>query len=283
MVARLMIRTYPTFDLLSCPLKLLSKQDLIELILGHIDNRQIILAHQNLHGVALLQNSEDLQTFYRTADYCYIDGMPLIWLARLCGFPASRIHRNTQLDWVPDLLRRLSEEKRKVFFLGAPPPTTEKILQHLKESYPGLVVSVHHGFFASAEAQDVAEMIRDADPDLLILGMGMPRQELWLLENLDRVRFGVALPSGAILEYFVGAQKIPSRMSGRLGLEWLVRLRNEPRRLSRRYLLEPWRLVVPAMRDIWHYRVGRGRFELSLFFEHARRLETPQVSVNAEL
>jgi N-acetylglucosaminyldiphosphoundecaprenol N-acetyl-beta-D-mannosaminyltransferase len=271
-----MTRAYPKFNLLSCPLRLFSKQDLLELVAEQIDKRQIILTYQNLHGMALLQHSKDLQTFYRTADYCYIDGMPLVWLARLCGFPASSVHRNTQLDWFPDLLQKLSEGKRKVFFLGAPPQTTGKILLHLKEAYPGLAAFAHHGFFTPSEADSVADLISEVDPDLLILGMGMPRQELWLLENIDRLAFGVVIPSGAILEYFVGAQKAPSRTSGRLGLEWLVRLWNEPRRLSHRYLLEPWSLLVPAARDIWYYRVGKGRFESRAFFEEACRPDTPQ-------
>jgi N-acetylglucosaminyldiphosphoundecaprenol N-acetyl-beta-D-mannosaminyltransferase len=273
----LMIRAYPKFNLLSCPLGLFSKQDLLELVIEQIGKRQVILAHQNLHGMALLQKSEDLQAFYRTADYCYIDGMPLVWLARLCGFPASGVHRNTQLDWFPNLLQKLSEGRSKVFFLGAPPQTTEKIVQYLKDTYPGLTVFAHHGFFTPSEADGVADLIREVDPDLLILGMGMPRQELWLLENRDRVAFGVAIPSGAILEYFVGAQKTPARRSGRLGLEWLVRLWNEPRRLSHRYLLEPWSLLIPAARNIWHYRVGRGRFEPRAFFEEVCRADTPQV------
>ncbi len=150
-----LIRAYPKFDLLSCPLGLFSKQDLLELVIGQIDKRQVVLAHQNLHGMALLQKSEDLQAFYRTVDYCYIDGMPLVWLARLCGFPASGVHRNTQLDWFPNLLQKLNEGRGKIFFLGAPPQTTGKILQYLKETYPGLAVFAHHGFFTSSEADSV--------------------------------------------------------------------------------------------------------------------------------
>jgi N-acetylglucosaminyldiphosphoundecaprenol N-acetyl-beta-D-mannosaminyltransferase len=259
------MQVYPKFELLSCPLQLLTKQDLLELVAAQIDERQIVLAHQNLHGMALTQRSNHLKAFYRAADYCYIDGMPLVWLARLCGFPASGVHRNTQLDWLPALLRKLSEPGRKVFFLGGPPQVTDRILEYLRARYPNLVFFAHHGFLSPNEAHSVADLICEVKPHLLILGMGMPRQELWLLENMDRLSFGVVIPSGAILEYFIGEQRTPSRITGRLGLEWFVRLWNEPRRLGRRYLVEPWSLIVPAVKDIWHYRVGSGRIERRIF------------------
>jgi N-acetylglucosaminyldiphosphoundecaprenol N-acetyl-beta-D-mannosaminyltransferase len=249
----------PPLTLLSCRLELYTKRDLVTLVVSEIHRRQVVLAHQNLHGMALLQKSDALKAFYRDANYCYIDGMPLIWLAKLCGFPARRVHRNTQLDWLPDLLTELGRQGRSLFFLGGPPQSTGKILRHLNEEYPGITVNAHHGYFPLDSSAEIVSLINAADPDLLILGMGMPRQERWLLENIPSLSFGVAIPSGAILEYFVGFQKTPSRLSGRLGLEWLVRLKNEPRRLGRRYLLTPWKLVVPAARDIWHYRIGKGR------------------------
>ena len=226
-----------------------------------MSKRQVVIAHQNLHGAALLRKSPPLRAFFREAQFCYIDGMPLVWLASLCGFPAQRVHRNTQLDWLPSVLEEMSRRGMKLYFVGSPPATVERIKQYFAQEYSGLEFRAHHGFITEAEEEALATSIWDFDPDLIVVGMGMPRQEMWLQRNLTKVRFGAAIPSGAIFEYFVGAQVLPSRTTGRLGLEWLVRLWNEPRRLARRYLLEPWTLVIPALRDIYYYRVGGGRGE----------------------
>jgi N-acetylglucosaminyldiphosphoundecaprenol N-acetyl-beta-D-mannosaminyltransferase len=260
-----MKQAHPTIRLLSCPIQLFTKQDLLNLVVQNIKVGQVILAHQNLHGAALLRQSTALQRFFEIADYCSIDGMPFVWLARLCGFPARPVHRNTQLDWISDLLARLSEARSKLFFIGSPPDTAEKISLYLQHTYPGLEVYVHHGYLSPDDAGPLRARINEVAPDLIILGMGMPRQELWLLENFENLPFGLAMTSGAALEYYAGAQKPPARLSGRLGFEWLVRLWNEPRRLGRRYLVEPWTVVFPALADIWYYRMGKGRMERRLF------------------
>jgi len=261
------MRGYPKFQLLSCPLQLMSKEELLDIVTGPRDTKGIVLANQNLHGMALLQRSDDLRSFYRNSHFCYIDGMPLVWLAKLCGFPAESSHRTTHLDWFPELLQRLASEGRSLFFLGSPPKVTEKIVNYLRESYPGLKLHAHHGYFEPEESERIAAMVHEANPDLLILGMGMPQQELWLQRYLDRLAFGVAIPSGAIFEYFVGEQKAPSRASGRLGMEWLVRLWSNPQRLAGRYLVEPWSLVWPALMDIWHYRLGSGREKRLMYLQ----------------
>ena len=198
----------PTLTLMSCPLQLYTKHDLVRLVISKMGNRRIILAHQNLYGMALLQRSKTLKDFYRNATYCYIDGMPLVWLASLCGFPAKRSHRNTQLDWLPSLLRELSSQGRRLFFFGGPPKWTGDIIRHLNEEYPGIKAFAHHGYFAASSSGEIASLVNAADPDLLIIGMGMPRQELWLVENLARLSFGVAIPSGAILETLSASKKL---------------------------------------------------------------------------
>jgi N-acetylglucosaminyldiphosphoundecaprenol N-acetyl-beta-D-mannosaminyltransferase len=87
-------------------------------------------------------------------------------------------------------------------------------------------------------------------PHVLLVGMGMPRQEAWLRANLDALDCGVALPMGAAFDYEAGAIPTPPRWMGQVGMEWLFRLIAEPRRLSSRYLIEPWSLIGPALADL---------------------------------
>ena len=87
-------------------------------------------------------------------------------------------------------------------------------------------------------------------PDVLMVGMGMPRQEAWIERCYDRLPDCVTLPVGAAFDYEAGAIRTPPSWTGRMGLEGAYRLVCEPRRMFARYLLEPWWLVGPALQDL---------------------------------
>jgi len=116
-------------------------------------------------------------------------------------------------------------------------------------------IIVRHGRFEpdrnGPDNAEVLAAINDAQPDVLFVGMGMPRQESWILDNLDGLGGRVIFSVGAAFDYEAGAIPTPPRWTGRVGLEWLFRLASEPRRLFSRYLIEPWSLIPPAMEDIW--------------------------------
>ena len=113
--------------------------------------------------------------------------------------------------------------------------------------------------YGSPENEALVERINTYAPDLLIVGMGMPRQEFWTLDNCARVKAHVILSSaGAAFDYVAGTVPTPPRWSGRLGLEWAFRLANDPWRLFTRYLLEPWYLLLLLALD---YSQSRHRSE----------------------
>jgi N-acetylglucosaminyldiphosphoundecaprenol N-acetyl-beta-D-mannosaminyltransferase len=99
-----------------------------------------------------------------------------------------------------------------------------------------------HGYFdpGGEENERVLRAIEAFAPDVLLVGMGMPRQEHWIMDNLDRLGSTVLLPCGASIDYVAGEIPTPPRWAGRWGLEWLYRLLAEPGRLWKRYLIEPW-------------------------------------------
>jgi N-acetylglucosaminyldiphosphoundecaprenol N-acetyl-beta-D-mannosaminyltransferase len=113
---------------------------------------------------------------------------------------------------------------------------------------------VSEGFFdascGSAENEALIQRINDYQPDLLVVGMGMPRQEFWTQENFARLKAHVILSSnGAAFDCIAGAVPFPPRWSGRLGLEWLFRFYHEPRRLFSRYVIEPWYVLAVLLVD----------------------------------
>ncbi|MDP3379476.1 MAG: WecB/TagA/CpsF family glycosyltransferase, partial [Brevundimonas sp.] len=85
---------------------------------------------------------------------------------------------------------------------------------------------------------------------VLLVGMGMPRQEIWIADHLDALPDCVVLNVGAAFDYEAGVQKAAPRWMGKAGLEWLYRLAVDPRRLFHRYCVEPWHLIGPIMDDL---------------------------------
>ncbi|MGH9644242.1 MAG: WecB/TagA/CpsF family glycosyltransferase [Terriglobales bacterium] len=219
--------------------------DLVEDVIRQSDKR--IFGNHNLHSLYLCSRDERMREFYRRADYVHADGMSLIALARLSGVPLNRRHRVTYADWTDVLIRRAHAEGWRVFYLGAKPGVAARGAAILRSRLPGLNIETAHGYIDTApeseENRQVVAAIRRYRPNLLLVGMGMPRQEHWVLENLQHLDANAILLCGAAMDYIAGVVPTPPRWAGRIGLEWLFRLYREPRRLWRRYLVEPWLML----------------------------------------
>jgi N-acetylglucosaminyldiphosphoundecaprenol N-acetyl-beta-D-mannosaminyltransferase len=221
---------------------------------GISENRKWVITNHNLHSVFLFHRHEKLREFYRSAHWTFIDGMSLIALGKFYGYALEREQRVTLADWIHPLMETAAREGWRVFNLGSPEGVAERGAAVLRSLYPGLQIEVSNGYFDarrdSAENERVVQRINAYQPDLLMVGMGMPRQEFWTQENMERLNARVILASnGAAIDYIAGMVPTPPRWAGRLGLEWAFRLASEPRRLFGRYLLEPWYLLILLMVD----------------------------------
>jgi N-acetylglucosaminyldiphosphoundecaprenol N-acetyl-beta-D-mannosaminyltransferase len=131
----------------------------------------------------------------------------------------------------------------------------------LMKEFPSLDLRVHHGYFDSRpgcyENLEILSRINAYRPHVLMVGMGMPHQEHWILDNLDQLDANAILPVGACMDYVAGHISTPPRWMGRMGLEWLYRFSCEPKRLGRRYLIEPLFIIRLLAKEIWQRLVGR--------------------------
>jgi N-acetylglucosaminyldiphosphoundecaprenol N-acetyl-beta-D-mannosaminyltransferase len=234
---------------------------------GIREHQKWIIANHNLHSVYLFHRHAKLREFYSHVHWTYLDGMPLVALGRLYGYPLQREQRVTNVDWMGPLMELAADNGWRVFNLGSPRQVAEEGAAKLRRLYPGLQIEVSDGFFdasrGSAENEALLERINAYRPDLLMVGMGMPRQEFWTQENFARLDAHIILSSaGAALEYIAGAAPTPPRWAGRVGLEWIFRLAHEPRRLFSRYLIEPWYILLLLLVDYPRSLLGmmlRGR------------------------
>jgi len=217
-----------------------------------------VIANYNLHALYLYYHDAMMRKFFASVDCAHIDGMSLVFLGRLLGLPLSRAQRVTYVDWVGPLMAEAARQGWRIFYLGSRPGVADKGAEKLRATYPSLNIQTSHGYFdirpGSAENAAVIKRIDAFRPHVLLVGMGMPRQEYWVLENIEHLDCKAILTAGACMDFVAGAIPTPPRWMGRCGLEWLYRLFSDPARLWRRYLLEPWFVL----RLVWAEWRGRG-------------------------
>jgi N-acetylglucosaminyldiphosphoundecaprenol N-acetyl-beta-D-mannosaminyltransferase len=231
---------------------------------GISERQRWIIANHNLHSLYLFHRHAKMREFYAGARWTHIDGMPLVALGRLYGYPLERRHRVTFADWTYPLMELAARKGWRVFHLGSSKGAAEKGAAELRRLYPGLQIEVSEGYFdaryGSSDNEAMLQRINAYAPDLLMVGMGMPRQEFWTQENFARLDAPVILSSvGAAFEYVAGAVPTPPRWSGRLGLEWAFRMAHDPTRLFKRYFIEPWYILLLLLMDYPRHR-NAGKF-----------------------
>jgi N-acetylglucosaminyldiphosphoundecaprenol N-acetyl-beta-D-mannosaminyltransferase len=153
-------------------------------------------------------------------------------------------------DFVPKLLHIAARRGLRVFFLGAAPGVGARAAEIVKQREPSLEVQAHSPTFGfendPVETAEVLEMVRATAPQLLIMALGCPKQELLMHRWKDAIAPTVAVGAGATLDFIAGnATRAPEWMS-QAGLEWLYRLVREPRRLAYRYLVRDLEIVKVA-------------------------------------
>jgi N-acetylglucosaminyldiphosphoundecaprenol N-acetyl-beta-D-mannosaminyltransferase len=246
----------PSYSLLGIQVNGLTIPELNSLIAEAVERHQKwIIANHNQHSLYCYYHDPKMQAFYTKADYVHVDGMALVFLGKLLGLPLRREHRVTYADWVWPLIAEAAQRGWRVFYLGSKPGVAEQGASILREKFTGLQIATAHGYFDvcpdSQENRAILAKINAYQPNVLMVGMSMPRQEHWILDNLEHINTNAILTSGACLDYVAGAIPTPPRWMGRFGLEWLYRLLSEPKRLWKRYLLEPWFILKLYFQEMW--------------------------------
>jgi len=193
----------------------------------------------NVHAVMEAHRDERLRRVHEGAGLAVPDGMPLVWVGRLKG------HRTVRRVYGPDLTLQLCEEAARsgyrCFFYGGAPGVAAQLGETFARRFPGLrVVGAEAPPFRPLTAEEDDEAVRRinaATPDLVFVGLGCPKQELWMAAHRERLHAPVLLGVGAAFDFHTGRVRQAPRWIMRSGLEWLFRLSQEPRRLWRRYLV----------------------------------------------
>jgi len=213
--------------------------------LAHIDQlvaarRPRYLATANLDFAAQASHDVELQRILLEAHLVLCDGTPLIWASRWLHAPLRE--RVAGSDLLPNLAAHCAQRGHRLFLLGATDDTLAEARRRLEATHPGLIIC---GTFAPPVARlldfdhdAIIERVREAKPDILLVAFGCPKQEKWIYMNLPRLPAPVSIGVGASLDFVAGRFRRAPRWMRAAGLEWIVRLLQEPRRLFNRYLFD---------------------------------------------
>lgn len=227
-----------------------TQQDIVDAsVLSIAYKQQLIVAHQNMHGLYLAVSNDAFRELHELPQcMVHIDGFPLVYLAWLHNLRDTRMeHRIGVHDWLPDYMRFASTERWRVFCLGSNAKVNATAVSKLSEIAPHATIRGQDGYFDASkggmENQAVLKDIAEFNPHVVIVGMGMGRQEQWILDNHEELGERCVIAVGACLEYMAGEMTMSPRWFGPFGLEALWRLVTRPRRYAHRYLIEPWLLL----------------------------------------
>jgi len=229
----------PSSLLFDIPIDLAQPAELLRTIITWAqEHRTRRVMYVNAHVVNQSRTPHGLAEALGRADLVYCDGYGVRLAARVLG--RSVPHRMTGADWIWDLARLCETSGHPLYLLGSEPPLAGEAAARLRRFYPDLdVVGTHHGFFDldSPHNERVIEHINAHGPRIVLVGMGTPKQELWVDRYADQLDGAVVWTVGALFDYVSGHVPRAPRWLADNGLEWIFRLAIEPQRMWRRYLL----------------------------------------------
>ncbi|WP_395747679.1 WecB/TagA/CpsF family glycosyltransferase [Prosthecobacter sp.] len=231
-------RSGPSLSILGVPFDNVTTSQALETISGMIGSRKPhYIATANVDFTALALYDEELRRILLDAHLVVCDGMPLVWASRWLGNALPE--RVAGSDLVPKLLAIAEQKGWSVYFLGGQKEVALRAIEKVQEQHPKLkIAGMMSPPFKPLHEMDHAAIcadIRSADPDLLFVSFGCPKQEKWIAMNYLRAGAPVSIGVGATIDFLAGHMKRAPRWMQKTGLEWLYRLLQEPRRLFKRY------------------------------------------------
>jgi len=218
------------------------------------DKRKVYVCVAPVSTIVDCQEDKAYKDIVNSAAMVTPDGMPVVWIAKLKG------GKEVQRVYGPDLMRRLCVNEKgtyRHFFYGATQRTLDLLEQRLRESNPDICIvgKMAPKFCQKAELEkkEVIDMINIANPDILWVGLGSPKQDFWMALNRDKLSAPVMIGIGAAFDFLAGVKPQAPQWMQRCGLEWLFRLCCEPKRLWKRYLIGNTKFIYYLLKDLFFH------------------------------
>ena len=224
-------------DVLGIEIDSVNRTEFNEIIKSFLKgDQQRIVLYVNIHGVLLALKNNWMLEFYKQSDLVGCDGAGVIWGSKLLGNKIVERVSLTDLSWI--LLEIFRNDGNSLFVLGNNDDVLARAASRLKSRYPGLKINgMHNGYFDMEGEQnlEVVEKINLSGAEVLFVGMGMPMQEKWILDNRDKLNAKLIITCGGLLKFWSGDHKRCPLWVSKIGLEWFYKFLKEPVRLFSRY------------------------------------------------
>lgn len=213
-------------------------------------DRPLYFTSVNGEVVARADRDESFAALFRSADQILVDGQPLVMASRLlCRTPIPE--RVATTDLFPAAAKAAERTGTTFYMLGADPDEIEKAVSNVRKAYPRLTILGHsHGYLKGRDLEDKIDEINRLGPDILWLGLGVPLEQRFSLDYLARLpNVGIVKTTGGLFNFLSGKNRRAPLWMQKVGLEWLWRIRVEPRRLFWRYLTTNPRALYAILKD----------------------------------
>jgi N-acetylglucosaminyldiphosphoundecaprenol N-acetyl-beta-D-mannosaminyltransferase len=243
---------------LGVPFDNLTKREALEQIEQMVASRQPhYLVTPNVDFLVQARKDIELRRILFEAHLVLCDGTPLVWASRLLGNPLPE--RVAGADIVPLLIEVAQKRCYRLFLLGATPDACSCAVIRLMKKHPELLIAGHYSpdFHPLLEMdhEEIKRRILEAKPDVLLVSFGCPKQEKWIAMHYRSLGVPVIAGVGATIDFLAGQVKRAPVWMGRMGLEWVFRLVQEPRRLFRRYLTDLWVFGGSILLQWWQLKL----------------------------
>lgn len=205
----------------------------------------------NVDHIVQLEKDEELQQVYKNASLILTDGKPLIWISKWYKTPIKE--KISGSDLFPRVCALAAKKGYTMYLLGAAEGVAAKAAKNLMKKYEGLnIVGTYSPPFGfekdSEELKKIKNMVKEKHPDILIVGLGCPKQEKFMYHHCKELEVPISFGLGASIDFEAGNIKRAPKWMSDHGLEWLYRITQDPKRLAKRYLINDSRILSLAVR-----------------------------------
>jgi N-acetylglucosaminyldiphosphoundecaprenol N-acetyl-beta-D-mannosaminyltransferase len=206
----------------------------------------------SVHGLVEAQRDPEIRSALNRSGLTTEDGMPLVWWCRRSGyFNAGRV---SGTDLLMAMCEKAAQNGDRHYFYGGSPRVVEAMVSRLVERFPGLTIAGYRSppFRPLTPEEDAADIqaINETRPDFVWVGLGMPKQDKWIVQHVGKIEAAALLGVGAAFDFAAGTKPRAPLWMQRSGLEWFFRLITEPRRLAHRYLVYNTIFVTRALQQL---------------------------------
>lgn len=214
-----------------------TKETFLAIIESSLQNgSKIVQNGVNAATITDLKSDNDLKEAINNSDLVNVDGMSVLLALRILGFKVPE--RVTSPDLAENVLAIADAKKYSIYLLGANHSSLMLCKQKIQERYTNLKIAGYHdGYFGAEQEEEIVDIINNAEPDILLLGMPSPKKEMFVEKNKDKLEVHYFLGVGGFFDILAGLKKRAPIWIQRIGMEWFYRLLQEPRRMWKRYLI----------------------------------------------